>query len=75
MPRRCACSSSSSPHAREEQEKVVNLHTKGAEHEIAEALRRFETRPLHRDDLALQMSRAFERERPWHPHWPTHWSL
>jgi Asp-tRNA(Asn)/Glu-tRNA(Gln) amidotransferase A subunit family amidase len=27
--------------------------------------------PLHRDDLALQLSRAFERERPWHPHWPT----
>jgi aspartyl-tRNA(Asn)/glutamyl-tRNA(Gln) amidotransferase subunit A len=31
--------------------------------------------PLHRDDLALQMSRAFEREHPWHPHWPTHWSM
>lgn len=29
--------------------------------------------PLHRDDLALRMSRAFERERPWHPHWPTQW--
>lgn len=26
--------------------------------------------PLHRDDLALQLSRAFERERPWHPLWP-----
>ncbi len=24
----------------------------------------------HRDDLALQLARAFERERPWHPHWP-----
>jgi TatD DNase family protein len=30
--------------AAREQEKVVNLHTKGAEHEIAQALRRFETR-------------------------------
>ena len=30
--------------AARDQEKVVNLHTKGAEHEIAEALRRFETR-------------------------------
>jgi TatD DNase family protein len=29
--------------AAREQEKVVNLHTKGAEHEIAQALRRFET--------------------------------
>lgn len=29
--------------AAREQGKVVNLHTKGAEHEIAEALRRFET--------------------------------
>ena len=27
--------------------------------------------PHHRDDLVLQMSRAFERERPWHPVWPT----
>lgn len=27
--------------------------------------------PLHRDDLVLQAARAFERERPWHPHWPT----
>lgn len=25
----------------------------------------------HRDDLVLQAARAFERERPWHPHWPT----
>ena len=24
-----------------------------------------------RDDLVLQAARAFERERPWHPHWPT----
>jgi aspartyl-tRNA(Asn)/glutamyl-tRNA(Gln) amidotransferase subunit A len=29
--------------------------------------------PRHRDDLALQVARAFERERPWHPHWPTSW--
>jgi aspartyl-tRNA(Asn)/glutamyl-tRNA(Gln) amidotransferase subunit A len=29
--------------------------------------------PRHRDDLALQASRAFERERPWHPHWPLSW--
>jgi len=29
--------------------------------------------PRHRDDLVLQMARAFERERPWHPHWPTSW--
>jgi aspartyl-tRNA(Asn)/glutamyl-tRNA(Gln) amidotransferase subunit A len=26
--------------------------------------------PRHRDDLCLQVARAFERERPWHPHWP-----
>jgi aspartyl-tRNA(Asn)/glutamyl-tRNA(Gln) amidotransferase subunit A len=26
--------------------------------------------PQHRDDLVLQVARAFERERPWHPHWP-----
>ena len=26
--------------------------------------------PRHRDDLVLQAARAFERERPWHPHWP-----
>jgi aspartyl-tRNA(Asn)/glutamyl-tRNA(Gln) amidotransferase subunit A len=29
--------------------------------------------PRHRDDLVLQAARAFERERPWHPHWPTKW--
>jgi Asp-tRNA(Asn)/Glu-tRNA(Gln) amidotransferase A subunit family amidase len=29
--------------------------------------------PRHRDDLALQAARAFERERPWHPHWPLSW--
>ena len=29
--------------------------------------------PRHRDDLVLQAARAFERERPWHPHWPTSW--
>jgi len=29
--------------------------------------------PRHRDDLVLQAARAFERERPWHPHWPTTW--
>ncbi len=29
--------------------------------------------PRHRDDLALQASLAFERERPWHPHWPLVW--
>lgn len=27
--------------------------------------------PRHRDDLVLQAARAFERERPWHPAWPT----
>ena len=27
--------------------------------------------PMHRDDLVLQLARAFERERPWHPNWPT----
>jgi aspartyl-tRNA(Asn)/glutamyl-tRNA(Gln) amidotransferase subunit A len=26
--------------------------------------------PVQRDDLVLQAARAFERERPWHPHWP-----
>jgi aspartyl-tRNA(Asn)/glutamyl-tRNA(Gln) amidotransferase subunit A len=26
--------------------------------------------PRHRDDLVLQASRAFERERPWAHHWP-----
>jgi aspartyl-tRNA(Asn)/glutamyl-tRNA(Gln) amidotransferase subunit A len=29
--------------------------------------------PRHRDDLVLQAARAFEHERPWHPHWPTTW--
>jgi len=29
--------------------------------------------PRHRDDLVLQVARAFERERPWHPEWPTTW--
>lgn len=29
--------------------------------------------PRHRDDVVLQAARAFERERPWHPHWPTTW--
>jgi amidase len=24
----------------------------------------------HADDLVLATARAFERERPWHPHWP-----
>jgi len=26
--------------------------------------------PRHRDDLVLRAARAFERECPWHPHWP-----
>jgi aspartyl-tRNA(Asn)/glutamyl-tRNA(Gln) amidotransferase subunit A len=26
--------------------------------------------PQHREDLVLQVARAFERERPWHPKWP-----
>ena len=30
--------------------------------------------PRHRDDVVLQASRAFERERPWHPEWPTTWA-
>jgi aspartyl-tRNA(Asn)/glutamyl-tRNA(Gln) amidotransferase subunit A len=29
--------------------------------------------PRHRDDLVLHAARAFERERPWHPMWPTKW--
>ena len=29
--------------------------------------------PRHRDDLVLQAALAFERERPWHPNWPTRW--
>jgi Asp-tRNA(Asn)/Glu-tRNA(Gln) amidotransferase A subunit family amidase len=27
--------------------------------------------PRHRDDLVLQVARAFERARPWHPDWPS----
>jgi aspartyl-tRNA(Asn)/glutamyl-tRNA(Gln) amidotransferase subunit A len=27
----------------------------------------------HRDDVVLQVARAFERERPWHPEWPLRW--
>ena len=27
--------------------------------------------PHHRDDLVLRAARAFERERPWHPEWPS----
>ena len=27
--------------------------------------------PRQRDDLVLQISKAFEDERPWHPDWPT----
>jgi Asp-tRNA(Asn)/Glu-tRNA(Gln) amidotransferase A subunit family amidase len=29
--------------------------------------------PRHRDDLVLRAALAFERERPWHPHWPITW--
>jgi Asp-tRNA(Asn)/Glu-tRNA(Gln) amidotransferase A subunit family amidase len=29
--------------------------------------------PRHREDLVLRASLVFERERPWHPHWPTRW--
>ena len=29
--------------------------------------------PRHRDERVLQAALAFERERPWHPHWPTRW--
>lgn len=29
--------------------------------------------PRHRDDLVLRASALFERERPWHPEWPTTW--
>jgi len=29
--------------------------------------------PRHRDDLVLRAALAFERERPWHPHWPVTW--
>jgi aspartyl-tRNA(Asn)/glutamyl-tRNA(Gln) amidotransferase subunit A len=27
--------------------------------------------PRHREDLVLRAALAFQRERPWHPHWPT----
>jgi aspartyl-tRNA(Asn)/glutamyl-tRNA(Gln) amidotransferase subunit A len=30
--------------------------------------------PRHREDLVLQAALAFQRERPWHPGWPTRWS-
>lgn len=30
--------------------------------------------PRHRDDLVLRAAYAFERECPWHPHWPEKWS-
>jgi aspartyl-tRNA(Asn)/glutamyl-tRNA(Gln) amidotransferase subunit A len=30
--------------------------------------------PRHRDDLVLRAARTFERERPWHPEWPTEWA-
>jgi aspartyl-tRNA(Asn)/glutamyl-tRNA(Gln) amidotransferase subunit A len=30
--------------------------------------------PRHRDDVVLQTALAFERERPWHPHWPERWT-
>lgn len=29
--------------------------------------------PRHCEDLVLQAARAFEKERPWHPDWPTSW--
>lgn len=29
--------------------------------------------PRHRDDLVLRAALAFQRERPWHPAWPTSW--
>jgi aspartyl-tRNA(Asn)/glutamyl-tRNA(Gln) amidotransferase subunit A len=29
--------------------------------------------PRHRDDLVLRAALLFERERPWHPQWPTRW--
>ena len=29
--------------------------------------------PRQSDDLVMQAARAFERERPWHPHWPMTW--
>jgi Asp-tRNA(Asn)/Glu-tRNA(Gln) amidotransferase A subunit family amidase len=30
--------------------------------------------PRHREDLVLRAALAFERERPWHPRWPTTWA-
>jgi Asp-tRNA(Asn)/Glu-tRNA(Gln) amidotransferase A subunit family amidase len=30
--------------------------------------------PRHREDLVLRAALAFQRERPWHPDWPTRWS-
>jgi len=29
--------------------------------------------PRHREDLVLRAALAFQRERPWHPDWPTRW--
>jgi aspartyl-tRNA(Asn)/glutamyl-tRNA(Gln) amidotransferase subunit A len=29
--------------------------------------------PRYREDLLLHAARAFEAERPWHPHWPEFW--
>jgi aspartyl-tRNA(Asn)/glutamyl-tRNA(Gln) amidotransferase subunit A len=29
--------------------------------------------PRHREDLVLRAALAYERERPWHPHWPITW--
>jgi aspartyl-tRNA(Asn)/glutamyl-tRNA(Gln) amidotransferase subunit A len=29
--------------------------------------------PRHREDLVLRAALVFERERPWHPQWPTRW--
>ncbi len=29
--------------------------------------------PRFREDLVLQLARAFEVEKPWHPNWPTSW--
>jgi Asp-tRNA(Asn)/Glu-tRNA(Gln) amidotransferase A subunit family amidase len=31
--------------------------------------------PRFREDLVLQAARAFEREKPWHPNWPTSWEV
>jgi aspartyl-tRNA(Asn)/glutamyl-tRNA(Gln) amidotransferase subunit A len=30
--------------------------------------------PRYREDLVLRAALAFQRERPWHPDWPTRWS-